>query len=254
MRLKLFIWAMLAVLPAMAASESTRKERNFITAGNDLYGKSKYFEAQKEYEKALELNPNSAVARYNLGLSQIRLSTKEGATEEETKKIKESAVQNMQAVAQLGATKPELAGKANYNLGNLAFNTDDYKGAIDFYKQALRLNPSDEAARRNLRIAQKKIQNQDKKEQNKDQNQDQQDQNKDQNQDQNKDQNQDQQDKQDQQQQQQNQDQQQQERMNPQAAEQILKAIENKENNTRARVANPGKGDKARDKRNRKNW
>lgn len=248
MRLHILILALLTVLPAVA-SGSTRKERNFITAGNALYGKGKYFEAQKEYEKALGVNPNSAVARYNVGLSQIRLSTKEGATEEETKKVKEAAVQNMQAVAQLGATKPELAGKANYNLGNLAFNSDDFRGAIDFYKQALRLNSSDEAARRNLRIAQKKIQNQDKKEQNKDQNQDQKDQNKDQNKDQQQDQQ-----NQPQQQNKDQQRQQQQERMNPQAAEQILKAIENKENNTRARVANPGKGDKAREKRNRKNW
>ena len=78
--------------------------------------------------------------------------------------------------------------------------------------------------------------------QNQDQNQDQQ-QNKDQNQDQNKDKNQD-------QNQQQNQPD-----INQQTADQILKAMENKENQTRARVTTGNQGDKSTDRnRSRKNW
>ena len=88
----------------------------------------------------------------------------------------------MEMVAKMGSRKPDLASKANYNLGNVCFNSEDYKRALDYYKQALRLNPDDAAAKRNLRITQLKMQND-----NQDKNDD-----KDQNQDQNKDENKDQ--------------------------------------------------------------
>ncbi len=160
-------------------------------------------------------------------------------------------------VSKLGSQKPDLAAKANYNLGNVCFNSEGYPQALDYYKQALRLNPDDAAAKRNLRITQLKMQNQNQdkdknQDQNKDQNQDQnKDQNKDQNQnkdqDQNKDQNQDQQQNKNQQQQPQD--------INQQTADQILKAMENKENQTRARVGNGSQGDKTKGQnRSRKNW
>ncbi len=156
----------------------------------------------------------------------------------------------------MGSVKPKLASMANYNLGNVAFNSEDYKQALGYYKQALRLNPNDDNARRNLRITQLKIQDQDD---NQDQNQD-----KDQNQ-QNQDKDQDKQDKQDQQQDQQDQQKQDQQNnqqqqpkpqdINQQTADQILKAMENKENQTRARVATGNQGDKSKGRnRNTKNW
>ena len=161
----------------------------------------------------------------------------------------------MEQVSQMGREKPMLASRANYNLGNIAFNSEDYSNALNYYKQSLRLNPDDEAARRNLRITQLKLQNQNQ-DQDKDQNQDQdKDQNQDQNQDQNKDQNQQNQDRnKDQNQQNQNQQQDRQD-INKQTADQILQAMENKENKTRAKVAAGNQGDKSGGRnRNRKNW
>jgi hypothetical protein len=138
---------------------------------------------------------------------------------------------------------------AYYNLANFKFSEENYKDAIDLYKASLRITPGFEECRRNLRIAQLKQQqnqdqNQDKnknKDQNKDQNQDQnKDQNKDQNQDQNKDQNKDQ--------------QQQQDRMNQQTADQILQAMENKENNTRAKLIRNSQKQQPASQRSRKQW
>ena len=157
----------------------------------------------------------------------------------------DNARTNLSAVASQAKEKPGLASKANYNLGNLEFNVKDYKKAIEYYKQALRIDPNDNSARKNLRIAQKQLQNQDqdKQDQNKDQNQDQQNQDKDQNKDQNQDQN------KDQNQQNQNQDKQDQKQkennISQQTANQILQAIDNKENQTRARVNRANKGDKS---------
>ena len=113
---------------------------------------------------------------------------------------------------------------------------EQYQKAIDYYKQSLRIDPDDDNARRNLRIAQKKLQqqNQDKNQQN--QNQDQQD----------KKDRQDQKNQQQQQPQQQEQKQQPQEqKINEQTAQRILQAMDSKENQTRARVNRAAKGEKS---------
>lgn len=238
-----------------AANESTKRERNAITEGNKLYNEGRYRAALQKYEEALKENPNSAVGRYNLGLSQIRLGTNPSDTTQAAKDLAAKGCQALEQIAKLGGMKPKLASMANYNLGNVAFNSEDYKSALGYYKQALRLDPSDDNARRNLRITQLKIQDQDdNQDQDKDKDQDQQD----------KDKNQDQQDKQDQQQDQQDQKQDQQHNqqqqpqpqdINQQTADQILKAMENKENQTRARVATGNQGDKSKGRnRNNKNW
>lgn len=229
----------------VANAESLRAERKLINEGNKLYMERKFGEAAKKYEEALGVNAQSAVGRYNLGLSQIKQVTNPQDTTPKAKGLLDNARTNLSAVASQAKEKPGLASKANYNLGNLEFNVKDYKKAIEYYKQALRIDPNDNSARKNLRIAQKQLQNQDqdKQDQNKDQNQDQQNQDKDQNKDQNQDQN------KDQNQQNQNQDKQDQKQkennISQQTANQILQAIDNKENQTRARVNRANKGDKS---------
>lgn len=240
---------------AAARNESTRKERNYISEGNKLYNDGKYRQALLKFQEAMKVNPSSATARYNLGLSQIRLGSNPSDTTQAAKNMLENGVKNMQQIAQMGREKPMLASRANYNLGNVAFNSEDYSNALSLYKEALRLNPDDDAARRNLRITQLKLQqqnddkNQDKnQDKNKDQDQNKdQEQNKDRNKDQNQDQNKDNQQDKDKQQQQQPD-------INQQTADQILKAMENKENQTRARVTGQ-QGDKSTGRnRSRKNW
>ncbi len=221
----------------MFSQNSTRKERQFVTKGNKLYTERKFVEAASLYEEALKENPQSASARYNLGLSQIRQVTNPADTTPKTKEILDKARKNLSEVALRSKDRPGIASKANYNLGNLEFNTKEYAKAVDYYKQALRIDPNDDNARKNLRIAQKQLdkQNQDQNQQNKQQEQQQEQQ----------------QDKQDQQNQQQNQNQDRQQQpqdnknINQQTAERILQAMDNKENQTRAKVNRATKGDKS---------
>lgn len=231
--------------PAVAQGQSVRQERRDINSGNALYKEGRYPEAIKKYKKALAVNENSDVAKFNLGLTQVRMAGtggKEQTRDSVAQQLYNQGVQLLTQVAGIGGKKADLSSKANYNLGNLRFEQEDYAGAINFYKQALRLNPGFDNARRNLRIAQLRQQ-----EQQQDKNDNQQDK------DQDKDQNKDQQDKQDQQNQDQQQDQDQQDQdqqdqqpaeneMSQQAAEQILNAVENNEAKTRARQGN---GEKA---------
>lgn len=236
---------------------STKKERNHITKGNRLYEENKYQEALKEYKLALEENPSSQVARYNMGLTEIKIGSNPNDTTEAAKRILQSGIKDMQQIANLGNKRPDLAAKAYYNLGNVAYNSQDYGGAVEYYKSSLRLNPEDENTRRNLRLAQLKIQN-DQDNQNNDQ-QENQDQNEDQQQDQNENKDQDQENNQEENQnqdqnQEQNENQQPQSSLNEQTAEQILNAMENKENQTRARVAGQNAEKSKQRNRNRRNW
>lgn len=220
-------------------AKSTREERKLIMDGNELYKNRKFKDAAKKYEEAIVVNSETVVARYNLGLAQIKQVTNPQDTTPKNQSLLGSARQNLGEVAKMAATKPGLASKANYNLGNLEFNSKEYQKAIDYYKMALRIDPKDEAARKNLRIAQKQLQNQNQdNKQNQDQNKDKdkdkdkdnkQNQNQDNKQDQNKDK---------------KEDKQEQNKINQQAADQILQANQNKENQTRARVNRATKGDK----------
>ncbi len=245
----------LASCSGKAPQESTRRERRLINAGNKEYEDGHYAEAMTKYREAMEESPNSAEARYNLGLTHLRRA--ETIEADSLKQAyMQSGVQHTTEAARRGSDRPMTASRASYNLGNVEFNQEQYAQAIEMYKQALRLNPDDEAARRNLRIAQLKKQQQD------DQNKDNQDKDQDQQDQQQQDQQQQDQDKKDQKQDQnqQNQPQQQpqqpqEQQINPEASEQILKAMENKENATRARVMKGQNGREAAGAaRHRKNW
>ena len=160
MRVVMLVVAIACAALSASAGESVRKERRMITLGNDLYRSQKYAEAKLKYRAALEENPASAVARFNIGLCDVRLAGVNKDNDSISKQLMAEGVRALSEVAALGREKPELSSKANYNLGNIRFENSDYAGAISMYKQALRLDPSFEDARRNLPIAQLKQQNQ----------------------------------------------------------------------------------------------
>lgn len=264
--------------------ESNKAERNFIREGNKLFANGDYADAEIQYSKALQANPSSAIAAYNMGLALAKQAAPNDSTG-----IIERADSLFEHAASLTADK-KLRMMAFYNKGNLAYNAQHFDKAIDNYKNALRAVPTDEESRYNLRMAQLKLQeqqqqqqnkdnnkdqNQDQNQQNKDQNQQNQDQNQEQqnqeqnqqNQNQNQDQNQQNQDQQNQQQNQQNKDQQQQQnqqqqqqggqknqqgqavKMNDQSVQQALKAIQDKEKETQQRIYQAGERQREQQRR-----
>ncbi len=217
---------------------TTRYERKMLRQGNDLYSQKRYAEAEVAYRKAIAFNSKSELGRYNLALSLLnQTKASEGANADS---IVAQADRLFAEVTQM-SHDPKLLSRAYYNRGNIAFKAQDYRKAIDMYKDCLRRDSHNEHARENLRLAQLKLkEQQDKnqgggggggsdvqsKDQNKDQNKDQKkDQN--QNQDQNKDQNQN---------KEQNQDRQQAQPQQGGSSEQILNAVDEKEKATQQRV------------------
>lgn len=215
---------------------SVRAERKSIEAGNALYADKDYEGALEEYTKALQANGTSPEALFDASCARMRIS--EGLVSSDkamADSLADMAGQGFMMVSSMRDRAAALAAAALYNLGNKEFRANEFQKAIEYYIQALRINPDFNRARRNLRIAQLKQQENQQDNQNKDQNKDKQDQdkdkqNRDQQQDQNKQQNQDKnKDKQQQQQQQQ-------ERLPQQAADRILQANQRQEEATRARL------------------
>lgn len=224
---------------------SLRPERQYIREGNEQFRKGHYREAEILYARALNVNPASEVGLYNQALTRLHLS---GDNAEQNQELKQNALQSLQNLVK--AQNPTVAEYAAYNLGNVAYESEQLQQALECYKQALRKNPANEKTRENYRFVEKKIQEQ---QQNQDQQQDQQDQQQNQQQDQqeNQDQNQDQQnqdnkqDKQDKQQQEQN--------ISQSNRDQILNAVEKKDAAARARAkSDPSKGGGQRNRG--KNW
>lgn len=230
----ILVIAIIALLPTVAIANDTsnRKERKAVRSGNSLYEQGRYSEAEVDYKKALEANPASEVATYNLALSLLNQAGKSDNKNDKNSPENQAA----QMLSNLAATTSNqgLASKAYYNLGNIAFKNEQYDQSIEMYKNCLRRNPDDDDARDNLRLAQKKKQQQEQQ-----QNQQQQDkQEQEEQQQQNNNENQQQQDKSKDQQQQQRQQQQnqQQQGMSQENIDQILKAMQNAEQNTQQRV------------------
>lgn len=234
MKRKLLIFALSVVLPVCAFCQqdySTKRERNYIREGNELFKEKRYAEAEAAFKKALQENGNSPIAKFNLAttyLKQVNLNdtTQNGLLSETQQLLKETA----------SIADPKLASKAYYDLGNIFYNQKNYAQSIAMYKDALRRNPDDDQARQNLRLAQKQLQNQQNQQQNQDNKQDNKDQQK-QNQDQNKEKNKNGQDQQKADNQQQKQPQQPPKNgMSKENAEQILQTMQNEEKNTQDKV------------------
>lgn len=210
------------VATAVAATPSdgsTKTMRNLVVNGNKLFGKEEYHRAIEEYDKALALNPSYQYAQYNKAVALVQLATDDNKnTENDPRKL----AAGLFAEISQANTNPTLASKSFYNLGNMAFNDETYDEAINMYKGSLKIDPDNRQCRQNLLLALQKKQEQ---EQNKDKNQQDKDKEKEQ-----------QQQQQQQQQEQQQQQQQQQEQPRTQSAEQLLQAMQNKENATRRKT------------------
>ena len=223
--------------------------------GNRDFKKENYREAEIDYRKALVKDSLSLAANYNLANTLY----KEGNHD-----LAGKCLETVKEIA------PASASAADYyfNLGDVAIARQDWRGAVDAFKESLLRNPGDLQAKENYIYAKKKLedqqnqqdqnqqndqnqndQNQDQNDQN--QNQDQNDQNKDQQNDQqnqNNDQNQDKQNDQDRQNQQG-----QQPKISPQAAQQMLQAIQAKEKETQEKV-NKQKAEALKSRQKEKNW
>ena len=221
-------------------------DKSDVRRGNRDFRKENYREADIDYRKALVKDSTSVAANYNLANTLYRQGDMEQA-KKMLEKVKESA------------PATDAAADYYFNLGDVAIAQQDWQGAVTALEQSLLINPGDLQAKENYIYAKKKLQDQQNQQQNNDQNQDQ-NQNNDQNQDQNDEKNDDQKDQDNNDQNKDNQNQQQpqqsqgeQPKITPQAAQQMLQAIQAKEKETQDKV-NKEKAEALKARQREKNW
>ncbi len=130
----------------------TQKELPKIREGNKAYKDSLFEKAAENYHQALEINPSSAKAQYNLGNAYYQQKKYEDALAMYNKVLTNPSSEVSQA-------------NTYYNQGNANLKAGKLNEAVLSYKNALRKNPKHEAARYNLTYAQNMLRQQNQKNQ-----------------------------------------------------------------------------------------
>ena len=209
---KCYILSLLLCVGAGHALAQEKTDRDYLRSGNKLYNDSLFIKAEVDYRKALEINPKSTDAMFNLGNALLM-----------QQKAKE-AMEQYESVSKIEKDKEKLA-QIYHNMGVILQSSKQLPQCIEAYKESLRNNPKDDETRYNLALAQKLLKDQQQQQQ-KEQKEDKQEQNQDQQ-------------EQDQKKQQQNQQQQQQQNkseMSKENAQQLLNAIMQDEKNVQDKV------------------
>jgi len=233
-------------------------DKKDVRRGNRDFRKDNFKEAEIDYRKALVKDSLSVAANYNLASVLYR----EGDN-----------AQAMQVLERIKETAPHSSSAADYyfNLGDVALQQKDYQKAVEAFGKSLIMRPDDLNAKENFIYAKKMLQNQQQNQQqnqddqnddqqdnkDNDQQQNQNDQDKNDNQDNNEDQNGNQ-DDQDQNgdgqdEKEDKQDKGRQPKISPQAAQQMLQAIQAKEKETQDKV-NKQKAEVLKSRQKDKNW
>ena len=205
---KFYILSMLLLAGTVHGLAQEKTDRDYLRSGNKLYNDSLFIKAEVDYRKALELNPKSTDAMFNLANALLM------------QQKAQEAMEQYQSVSKIEKNKEKLA-QIYHNMGVILQSSKQLPQCIEAYKESLRNNPKDDETRYNLALAQKQLKDQQQDQQNQDQQQQQQEQKEDK-QDQNKDQQE--QDQKDQQQQNQQQQQNKNE-MSKENAQQLLNAV-----------------------------
>lgn len=227
MRLYRYMFLSLAaVLVSLAAS--AQADRAEVRRGNREFRKGQYREADVSYRKALLKDSLSVAANYNLANNLYRQENYDEAAS---------------TIARLDGIAGEHPGGRDiyFNAGDIAIAKKDWQGAVDALKKAILKDPGDLEAKENYIYARKMLENQQNGGggQNQDDNQDQ---NQDDNQNQDQSQNQD-----------QGQQPQESPKISERQAQQMLKAIQAKEQQTQDKV-NREKAEAAKSTNKDKNW
>ncbi len=115
------------------------RPRRSTEAGRQEYARGNHPQALSAFEGASSARPQDARTRFNVADGLYKNG-----------KFEEAAA----LFRNLGEdTGSPLAGASRFNLGNTLYQKQDYKGAIQSYRDALRLQPDDADTRRNLELA-----------------------------------------------------------------------------------------------------
>jgi hypothetical protein len=115
------------------------RPRRATEEGRAEYGRGSHPQALSAFERAAKTRPDDPAVRFNVADGLYKNG-----------KYDEAAA----LFRSLGADAASpLAGASRFNLGNSLYQKQDYRGAVQAYRDALRVAPGDEGTRRNLELA-----------------------------------------------------------------------------------------------------
>ena len=134
-----------------------QSERKMTRNGNTSYETGNFIDAEINYKKALDKNSDLLEAQFNLGDALVKQERFDEALDAFEKVSVSTKDQNLKA-------------NALHNKGNVLLSQQDLEGAIESYKDALRINPKDHETRYNYAYV-KKLLDEQQQQQNQDQEQ-----------------------------------------------------------------------------------
>jgi tetratricopeptide (TPR) repeat protein len=137
---------------------ATREARGHYARGN-------HPQALEAFERAARARPGDGAARFNMA-DGLYKNGRYGEAATLFRSLAEEA-------------KSPLAAPSRFNLGNSLYQQQDFRGAVQAYRDALRAAPADEATRRNLELALQALRQQQEQQKRQQQDQSKQDQKKD---------------------------------------------------------------------------
>ena len=140
---KLYLFMFSLAISSLAFSQ--KAERQNLRKGNKQYNNENYTQAEIDYRKSQEVNPNSPEAAFNLGNSLYKQQKFEDALKQ-------------YGIAGQNGTDASYQSETFHNGGNIFMAQEQYDRAIQYYKQSLRLNPHDDETSYNLALAQQLLQ------------------------------------------------------------------------------------------------
>lgn len=160
--------ALLSLPAGLAAAEEQQRQGRVVDElllrpnrlteqGRDEWQRGNHPAALQSFEKAAQARPNDPAARFNVGTGLF----KNGRYDEAGALFK--------ALGQ--DSRAPLSAAARFNLGNTLLQRQDYAGAVQAYREALRAEPGAADVRRNLELALRALQEQQQQQQQQDQQQ-----------------------------------------------------------------------------------
>lgn len=138
--MKNYLYLLILLSALCSKTLHAQKENAAIRKGNRYYKEQKFDESQKQYQQALQQSPDNAAADYNLGNAQYR----KNSFEEAARSFDDAAAH---------ADNKDVKEKSFYNKGVASIKQKKLVESIAAWKDALKLNPSDDEARDNLEKA-----------------------------------------------------------------------------------------------------
>jgi tetratricopeptide (TPR) repeat protein len=143
----------LVLLPSSVFAESAR---NLVETGNEAFLSGDYETSLQYYEKAADLDPDSAVVLFNRGDALYKQEKYDEALN-----VFEGA-----AAKAMAENDHELEARSRYNMGNSAYRRaeilsrddlqqafDEYRRSSDFFQTAVKRNPGFSEAAQNLELS-----------------------------------------------------------------------------------------------------